>query len=76
MKLVISRKNHGVHRAVSNDDLVNTINNGFGNTFRAVNDADVEAYVTEQATRGFVCYVFDHESIYQGQTTVIKSEAA
>ncbi len=78
MKLIVSRKNAIVHSKAnaSENDLLVSLNSGFGASFRAMPDAEVPGYIEAQALRGFVCYEFDHAGTYQSQTTIIKSQAA
>lgn len=75
MKLVMSRKLHTVNPP-SNADIVSVLNSGFGNTSRVMNDSEVDEYVSTQASRGFVCYVFDHTGTFHSQTTVVRAQAA
>lgn len=74
MKLILSRKASTV--VVPEASVINTLNSGFGNTFKVMPDNEVDNYIQIQALRGMVCFEFDHTGTYQIQTTIIKSEAA
>lgn len=75
MKLVITRK-PSLNKSPNEEELSILLNSVFGNSVRVMPDQDVGPFVEEQATRGFVCYVFDYTGTYQSHTTVIKSQAA
>ena len=68
MKLIASRKNNG-----NTSDIPTLLNSGFGVTFKAMPDSEVEKYIEAQALRGNVCFEFDHTGTYQSQTTIVKA---
>ncbi len=75
MKVVISRKNSlsFPNTAPSEDEIIRSLNSGFGNTVRVMPDSEVQGYIEAQAHRGFVCYSFDHAGTFQSQTTIVKA---
>lgn len=74
MKLIASRKAPTNPSAPT--DIPSMLNSGFGVTYKAVEDKDVDQYIESQALRGLVCFEFSHTGTYQSQTTIIKSLAA
>ena len=72
MKLILSRKVN----APKTRGVTDAVNHGFGNTYTAVADNEVEAFVSSQTARGFVCHEFQYTATWQAETNVVKSEAA
>lgn len=71
MKMVVSRKGSTTIMGAPNP--MDMFTYSFGNTYRVMEDNQVEEYVKLQVNRGFVCAVFNYEGSFHAQTQVVKA---
>jgi len=72
MKLILSRK----ATAPKTRTIADAVNHGFGNTYNAIADNEVEAFIETQTKRGYVCHAFDYAETWQAVSYLVKSEVA
>ena len=72
MKLILSRKVN----ASKTRSITDAVNHGFGNTYNAVADNEVESFIATQTQRGYVCHAFDYVETWQAVSYLVKSEVA
>lgn len=72
MKLILSRK----VTAPKTRGISDAVNHGFGNSYNAIADDEVAAFVAAQTARGYVCHEFGYIATWQTESNLVKSEVA